>query len=79
VNNAKWAGYVTELKKTAVPKLLFHFSVTGPVAGSSAGKYEMRLSRQIHRNVQFIHDYWQFKVKYYKVGTMEYMNFDKVI
>jgi len=34
VNNAKWAGYVIERKKIAVPKLSFHFSVTEPVAGS---------------------------------------------
>jgi hypothetical protein len=59
--------------------LSFHFSVTEPVAGSSAGKYEMQLPRQKHRNVQFIHDYWQFKAKYYKLGKMEGMNIDKVI
>jgi len=79
VNNAKWAGYVIERKKIAVPKLSFHFSVTEPVAGSSADKYEMQLPRQKRRNVQFIHYYWQFKVKYYKLGKMECMNIDKII
>lgn len=79
MNNTKWAGYVTERKKIAVPKLPFHFSVTEPVAGSSADKYEMQLPRQKHRNVQFIHDYWQFKVEYYKLGIIECMNIDKII
>jgi hypothetical protein len=46
MNIVKWAGYVTERKKIAVPKLSCHFSVTEPVAGSSAGKYEMQLYRE---------------------------------
>jgi hypothetical protein len=48
---------VTERKKIAVQKLPCHFSVTEPVAGSSAGKYEVQLHRQIQRNLQFIDDY----------------------
>jgi hypothetical protein len=46
MNNVKCAGYVTERKKIAVPKLPCHFSVTEPVAASSAGKYEMQMCRQ---------------------------------
>jgi hypothetical protein len=57
VKNRKWSGYVTERKKTAVPKSSSHFSVTEAVAGSSAGKYEVQLHRQKHRNMQFIDDY----------------------
>jgi len=57
MNNAKWAGYVTERMKIAVPKLPCHFSVTEPVVGSSAGKYEVQPHRQKRRNMQFIDDY----------------------